>query len=159
MKSGTFVFALALLASGSLFASVTEEETFSYQLDDGGTFSISNVNGSINITGGSGNGVEIVATKKAMVHGFDGSKEVSGADVQIIFLTPNIVFSDRASITSLCHNHSPCRCRAARTPACSVHGHPEELEQRAPRPRRQNPEHAVLVGRAPRTNQAASDLH
>ena len=65
MKSGIFVFALALLASGSLFASVTEEETFSYQLDDGGRFSISNVNGSINITGGSGNGVEIVATKKA----------------------------------------------------------------------------------------------
>ncbi len=61
----SFIFAVALLASVSVFASVTEEETFSYTLDDGGRFSISNVNGSITITGGSGNTVEIVATKKA----------------------------------------------------------------------------------------------
>ena len=61
----SFVFATALLASGSLLASVTEEETFSFPLDDGGRFSISNVNGSISVTGGSGNTVEIIATKKA----------------------------------------------------------------------------------------------
>jgi DUF4097 and DUF4098 domain-containing protein YvlB len=65
MEIRSFIFAVALLASGSLFASVTEEETFSYALDDGGRFSISNVNGSITVTGGSGNTVEIVATKKA----------------------------------------------------------------------------------------------
>jgi len=65
MEIRSFIFAVALLASGSLFASVTEEETFSYPLDDGGRFSISNVNGSITVTGGSGNTVEIVATKKA----------------------------------------------------------------------------------------------
>jgi DUF4097 and DUF4098 domain-containing protein YvlB len=61
----SLVFATALLASGSLLASVTEEETFSFPLDEGGRFSISNVNGSVSVTGGAGNTVEIVATKKA----------------------------------------------------------------------------------------------
>lgn len=65
MEYRSFIFAVALLSSASVFASVTEEETFSYTLDDGGRFSISNVNGSITVTGGSGNTVEIVATKKA----------------------------------------------------------------------------------------------
>jgi len=65
MKLKIFVFAVALLASGSLFASVTEEETFSFNLEDGGRFSISNVNGSITVTGGKGDSVEIIATKKA----------------------------------------------------------------------------------------------
>ena len=60
MKFRTFAFLVALLASGNLFASVTEEETFSYKLNDGGRFSISNVNGSIVVTGGSGDSVEIV---------------------------------------------------------------------------------------------------
>lgn len=59
------VFVAALLASASLSASVTEEETFSFTLDKGGRFSISNVNGSITVMGGSGDGVEIIATKKA----------------------------------------------------------------------------------------------
>ena len=54
MKSRTFAFVVALFATGSLFASVTEEETFSYKLNDGGRFCISNVNGSIivNVSGG-----------------------------------------------------------------------------------------------------------
>ena len=65
MQFRSLIFAVAVLASGSLFASVTEEETFSFPLDDGGRFSISNVNGSITVTGGGGNNVEIVATKKA----------------------------------------------------------------------------------------------
>ena len=78
MKSGTFVFALALLASGSLFASVTEEETFTYQLKDGGRFSISNVNGSINVTGRIGNSVEIVAIKKA-----DSQEELDKIEIEI----------------------------------------------------------------------------
>ncbi|MDX2416031.1 MAG: DUF4097 family beta strand repeat-containing protein [Xanthomonadales bacterium] len=65
MKFRTFAFVVALLAAGSLSASVTEEETFSYKLNDGGRFSISNVNGSIVVTGGGGDSVEIVATKKA----------------------------------------------------------------------------------------------
>lgn len=65
MKFRAFVFLFAFLATGSLLASVTEEETFSFKLSDGGRFSISNVNGSIVVTGGSGDGVEIIATKKA----------------------------------------------------------------------------------------------
>ena len=65
MEFRSFILAAALLASGSLFASVTEEETFSFTLDDGGRFSISNVNGSITVTGGRGDNVEIVAIKKA----------------------------------------------------------------------------------------------
>ena len=65
MEFKSFVFAVALLASSSLLASVTEEETFSFPLDEGGRFNVSNVNGSISVTGGSGTTVEIVATKKA----------------------------------------------------------------------------------------------
>ncbi|MFC1778227.1 hypothetical protein ACFL3I_12960, partial [Pseudomonadota bacterium] len=78
MERRLFVFALALLMSGSLFASVTEEETFSYNLNDGGRFSISNVNGSIVITGGAGDNVEIVATKKA-----DTQKELDNIEIEI----------------------------------------------------------------------------
>ena len=65
MKFRSFIFTVVLLASGSLFASVTEEETFSYTLEEGGRFSISNVNGSITVTGRKGDKVEIVAIKKA----------------------------------------------------------------------------------------------
>ena len=78
MKSSLLTMAVVLLASSSLFASVTEEETFSYTLDDGGTFSVSNVNGSINVTGGSGNTVEIIATKKA-----DSQKAMEKIDIEI----------------------------------------------------------------------------
>ena len=78
MKLKLFVFAVALLATGSLFASVTEEETFSYTLEDGGRFSISNVNGSITVTGVSGNSVEIIAIKKA-----DNQKEMDEIEIEI----------------------------------------------------------------------------
>ena len=78
MKLNFTVFAVALLATGSLFASVTEEETFSFTLEDGGRFSISNVNGSITITGASGNSVEIIAIKKA-----DNQKELDEIEIEI----------------------------------------------------------------------------
>ena len=78
MKFRSLVFAASLLMSGSLFASVTEEETFSYELNDGGRFSISNVNGSINITSGGGNSVEIIATKKA-----DNQKDLDKIEIEI----------------------------------------------------------------------------
>ncbi len=78
MKLKLSVFAVALLATGSLFASVTEEETFSYTLDEGGRFSISNVNGSITVTGASGNNVEIIAIKKA-----DNQKELDEIEIEI----------------------------------------------------------------------------
>jgi len=65
MKLRIFTLVTALLATGSLLASATEEETFSFKLNDGGRFSISNVNGSMVVTGGAGDSVEIIATKKA----------------------------------------------------------------------------------------------
>jgi DUF4097 and DUF4098 domain-containing protein YvlB len=77
---------VSLLATGSLFANVTEEETFSYTLDDGGRFSISNVNGSITVTGGKGNQVEIVEIKKA-----DSQKELDEIDIEISHSANEIV--------------------------------------------------------------------
>ena len=78
MKFRTFAFVVALLATGSLLASVTEEETFSSKLDDGGRFSLSNVNGSVVVTGGSGDSVEIVATKKA-----DNQKDLDKIEIEV----------------------------------------------------------------------------
>lgn len=86
MKSRTFAVLVALLATGSLFASVTEEETFSYKLNDGGRFSISNVNGSIVVTGGSGDSVEIVATKKA-----DNQEDLDKIEIEISHSADEIV--------------------------------------------------------------------
>ena len=86
MKFRTFVFAAALLATGSLFASVTEEETFSFKLNDGGRFSISNVNGSIVVTGGAGDSVEIIATKKA-----DNQKDLDKIEIEISHSADEIV--------------------------------------------------------------------
>lgn len=78
MDFRSLVLALALLASGNLLASVTEEETFTYPLDEGGRFSISNVNGSISVTGGNGNQVEIIAIKKA-----DNQKELDKIEIEV----------------------------------------------------------------------------
>lgn len=86
MKFRSFAFLIALLATGSLFASVTEEETFSYKLNDGGRFSISNVNGSVVVTGGSGDSVEIVATKKA-----DNQKDLDKIEIEITHSADEIV--------------------------------------------------------------------
>ena len=65
MKFTAFMGSVALLASASVFADITEEETFIFELNEGGRLSVSNVNGSITVTGGDGDKVEIVATKKA----------------------------------------------------------------------------------------------
>ena len=86
MKFRTIVLAVALLATGSLLASVTEEETFSFKLNEGGRFSISNVNGSITVTGGNGDSVEIVASKKA-----DSQKEQDQIEIQISHSADEIV--------------------------------------------------------------------
>lgn len=86
MKFKSFIFTVVLLASGGLFASVTEEETFSYTLDKGGRFSISNVNGSITVTGGKGDKVEIVAIKKA-----DNQDDLDGIEIEISHSSSEIV--------------------------------------------------------------------
>ncbi len=86
MELRSYVFVVAVLVSSSLFASVSEEKTFSYTLNDGGRFSISNVNGSITVTGGSGNNVEIVATKKA-----DNQKDLDKIEIEISHSASEIV--------------------------------------------------------------------
>jgi len=86
MKNRTFAFVIALLATGSLFASVTEEETFSYKLDDGGRFSLSNVNGSVVVTGGGGDSVEIIAIKKA-----DNQEDLDKIEIEISHSSDEIV--------------------------------------------------------------------
>ena len=86
MKNRTFAFVIALLATGSLFASVTEEETFSFKLDDGGRFSLSNVNGSVVVTGGGSDSVEIIATKKA-----DNQKDLDKIEIEITNSAKEIV--------------------------------------------------------------------
>ena len=78
MQFRSFVFAFALLVSGNLIADVTEEETFTFKLDDGGRFGISNVNGSITVTGGSGDSVEVLAIKKA-----DNQKELDEIEIVV----------------------------------------------------------------------------
>ena len=86
MKIRTITFVIALLATGSLFASVTEEETFSYKLDDGGRFSLSNVNGSVVVTGGGGDSVEIIAIKKA-----DNQEDLDKIEIEISHSADEIV--------------------------------------------------------------------
>lgn len=61
----TMILMFALVASANLSAKVTAEETFSYTLNDGGSLSVANVNGTITVTGGDGDRVEIVALKQA----------------------------------------------------------------------------------------------
>lgn len=86
MKNRAFAFVITLLATGSLFASVTEEETFSFKLDDGGRFSLSNVNGSVVVTGGGGDSVEIIAIKKA-----DSQKDLEKIKIEISHSADEIV--------------------------------------------------------------------
>jgi len=74
----TAFLAVALIVSGHLSAKVTEEETFSFTLNDGGRLSVENVNGSITVTGGSGNSVEIIAIKKA-----DNQETLDGIKIEI----------------------------------------------------------------------------
>lgn len=65
MSSRTFILAASLLASSTVIADVSEEERFSYTIENGGRLSLENVNGGIEIVGGTGDQVEIVAYKKA----------------------------------------------------------------------------------------------
>lgn len=78
MQFKSLVVTSALLLSTNLFASVTETETFTFELDNGGRFSLSNVNGSVTVIGTSGNQVEIVATKKA-----DNQSDLDNIEIEI----------------------------------------------------------------------------
>lgn len=61
------IWLLAILTTSSLtvLADVQETETFSFELNKNGRISLSNINGDVQITGGSGNNVEITADKRA----------------------------------------------------------------------------------------------
>ncbi|HSS65904.1 MAG TPA: DUF4097 family beta strand repeat-containing protein, partial [Gammaproteobacteria bacterium] len=75
-KSSRMCF-LALLLSAPLatLADVSEVEEFDFDIDSGGELSVSNINGDITVTGGSGKVVRIVAIKKADDQGYlDGIK-------------------------------------------------------------------------------------
>ena len=82
----TMILAVALVASGQVSAKVTEEETYSYKLNDGGRLSVSNVNGSITVSGGSGDSVEITAIKKA-----DKQETLDGIEIEITHSADSIV--------------------------------------------------------------------
>lgn len=82
----TIILAVALVASGNLSAKVTEEESYSFPLNDGGRLSVSNVNGSVTVTGGSGDTVEIVAIKKA-----DSQKTLDKIEIEITHSENSIV--------------------------------------------------------------------
>lgn len=86
MKPGLLTLTALMLASGSLFASVTEEETYTYTLDKGGRFSVSNVNGSISVTAGKGDAVEILAIKKA-----DNREDLEKIEIEISHSSNEIV--------------------------------------------------------------------
>lgn len=65
MKAGFIAGVAVLLLSASVSADVTETEEFAYDVNPGARLSLENINGSIEIVGGSGDRVEIVAHKKA----------------------------------------------------------------------------------------------
>jgi hypothetical protein len=59
-------------------ADVTEQESFSFEVDSDANFSIDNVNGDIEITGGDGNTIEVIATKRA-----DDQKGLDRIEIQV----------------------------------------------------------------------------
>lgn len=63
MRFRSVFTAVALLAATGVFANVTDEQTFSYEIQSGGRISVDNVNGNVTIIGGPGNQVEITAIK------------------------------------------------------------------------------------------------
>jgi hypothetical protein len=55
----------AFLAAQGALADVTEEQSWTFDLDKGGRISLENINGSVTVTGHDGRDVEVVAFKKA----------------------------------------------------------------------------------------------
>ena len=72
------VFLLAGLFSATALADVSEELTWSFELADGGRIVLENINGDVEVTGGDGKQVEIIAVKRA------GSQEyLDGIEIEI----------------------------------------------------------------------------
>ena len=78
MGKQLIALAASLLLSANALADVEAEETFSFTLDNGGRFSLENVNGSVTVEGGSGNEVNVIAYKKA-----NNQKALDGIEILI----------------------------------------------------------------------------
>ena len=78
MKIRTMFLSVALLASVTANAKVTKEETYIFEISDGGTLSVSNVNGSITLTGGNYDEIEVLAIKSA-----DSQKALDKIEIKI----------------------------------------------------------------------------
>jgi len=65
MRTGTLLGVAFLLLTSVAIADVKETEEFSFEIDTGGRVSLENINGDIQITGGTGDHVKITAHKKA----------------------------------------------------------------------------------------------
>ncbi len=59
------LISVAFLAASGAMADVTEEQSWTFDLDEGGRISLENINGNVTVTGHGGRDVEIVAFKKA----------------------------------------------------------------------------------------------
>lgn len=74
----TIILSVLLAFALSANAKVSKEESYSFNISDGGTLSVSNVNGSIRVTGGNGDTVEVLATKSA-----DSQKVLDKIEIKI----------------------------------------------------------------------------
>ncbi len=73
--------AAAMLFASPLAADVTEVEDFEFDIEEGGRLSVENINGDITITGGPGNKIQVIATKKAGSQDYlDGMEIHANAD-------------------------------------------------------------------------------
>lgn len=78
MKLRTLFLAVALVAAAAAQAKVTEEETYTFNINDGGNLSVSNVNGSITVTGGNTDEIKVLAIKSA-----DSQKALDNIEIKI----------------------------------------------------------------------------
>lgn len=78
MKLRTLLLAVTLLASVTVHAKVTEEETYTFNINDGGNLSVSNVNGSITVAGGNTDEIKVLAIKSA-----DSQKALDKIEIKV----------------------------------------------------------------------------
>lgn len=78
MKLRIMFVVVALTASVLANAKVTKEETYTFKINDGGNLSVSNVNGSITVSGSNTDEIEVLATKSA-----DNQKGLDKIEIKI----------------------------------------------------------------------------
>lgn len=92
MKFRTLFIAAALVASLTANAKVTKEETYTFKINTGGNLSVSNVNGSITVTGGDTDEIEVLAIKSA-----DSQKELDKIEIKIDQSADSVVIETELS--------------------------------------------------------------